>query len=121
MHDPILTIRVWGFYAMALGIVLATIPNLALELLGVHATDEVWIRVLGVVTIGLGIVYYGGARGRSVDVVKATIWDRVVVVVGLIVLWIAGGPWQLVIFALVELVGIAWTWQALRSLEPRTV
>lgn len=115
MRDPILTIRVWGYYAIAIGIAFAAIPNVVFDIFGIPTTEEVWIRVVGLISIDLGLVYLGGALGKSVEVVKATIWGRMVVVGGLVAVWIAGGPWQLVLFAAIDLVGLTWSWRALRA------
>jgi hypothetical protein len=42
---------------VALGVALVAMPNLLLRLVGIPATDEPWIRVLGLVAASLGVYY----------------------------------------------------------------
>jgi hypothetical protein len=96
-------------------------PQSDFDLLGIANTSEVWIRVVGVIAIVLGIVCFEGGRSGAMGVVRSSVPARVAAVIGFVVLWIAGGPWQLLIFAAGDLAGLVWTWSALRSPSPATV
>jgi hypothetical protein len=50
------TIQIWSFYLIALGLILLVVPNLLLGLFGIPATNEVWIRVVGMLLLILA--YY---------------------------------------------------------------
>lgn len=114
MNEPITSLRVWSYYVLGIGAGMLLIPNLILGLFGVAETSEVWIRVVGLVAIALGIVYFDGARRQDVGVARASVPARVSAVVAFIALWATGGPWQLLIFGAVDLAGLLWTWNALR-------
>jgi hypothetical protein len=109
------TLYVWSFYALVVGAALAVIPNTVLAVLGVPGTEEVWIRVLGVVIIVLALYYWDGAKNEARHFFVASLLGRGFAAAGLILLILTGGPWQLSVFAAVELVGVAWTYSALRQ------
>lgn len=115
MADPMLSLRVWSYYVLAVGAGLLLIPNQILDILGVANTSEVWIRVVGLVAVALGVVYFAAARDNDIGVVRSSVPARVFAVVAFVVLWITGGPWQLLIFAAIDLAGLLWSWNALRS------
>ena len=50
------SVFVFGIYLALLGSVLVVAPNVLLSLFGVALTDEVWIRVVGVLVIGVSFV-----------------------------------------------------------------
>jgi hypothetical protein len=114
VKDPIHTLRVWSYYVLGMGAILAAAPNVVLGLFGVAETDEVWIRVAGLIAIALGVVYTGAVRAGHVEIVRASVTARAVVVLGFIVLAVTAGPWQLLIFGAVDAAGAAWSWAALR-------
>ncbi len=114
MHDPVLSLRIWSYYVLAIGVGLFLIPNQIFDILAIENTSEVWIRVVGLVAVALGVVYFEGARQRDLGVVRSSVPARAVAVVAFVALWITGGPWQLLIFATTDLVGVLWSWNALR-------
>ena len=109
------TIYVWSFYVLVVGALLAVWPNFLLGLLSVAETDEVWIRVLGLVVALLALYYWDAARNESRNFFVASVLGRSFVAAGLLVLVLSDGPWQLLIFASVDLGGAIWTMSALRS------
>jgi hypothetical protein len=109
------TIFVWSIYALVIGAALAVIPNVILGLLGVVETQEVWIQVLGVVVIVLAVYYYDAARNEARHLFVASLLGRGFAAAGFILLWLTGAPWQLLIFAAIELIGVTWTYSALRE------
>ncbi|HVR76950.1 MAG TPA: hypothetical protein VMS99_01015 [Acidimicrobiia bacterium] len=109
------SIQVWSIYVLIVGAGLAVIPNLILSTLGVAQTDEVWIRVLGVVVVVLALYYWDAARHETRNLFVASVLGRLFVVASLLVLWLTGEPWQLLLFAAVEAAGALWTFSALRA------
>ena len=101
---------------MITGIGLAAAPNLLLRTLRIAETDDPWIRVLGVVISLLGYYYITAARADSISFFRATIRARLVVPVAftiLVALQLADP--LLIAFGLVDALGAAWTWTALRT------
>jgi hypothetical protein len=94
-------------------------PNTLLSLVGMPETNEVWIRILGVVAILLALYYFDAARNNSRGFFAASILGRGFSTAALVVFWATGQPWQLLIFAGVELAGAIWTYTAMRAQAAR--
>ena len=101
---------VYGAYLLvnAIGLVLA--PNTVLALLGAPSTSEPWIRVLGLVAGEIGYYFiFAARRGLSVFY-PATVHARFVASLVFAALVVTGvGPWQLLVFAAVDLTAAVWT------------
>lgn len=109
------SIQVWSIYVLVVGAGLAVIPNRILSTLDVPETDEVWIRVLGVVVVLLALYYWDAARNETRNLFVASVLGRVFVVASLLVFWLTGEPWQLLLFAAIDAAGALWTFSALKA------
>lgn len=109
------SIQVWSIYALIVGAALAVVPNLILSTLGVAETDEVWIRVLGVVVVLLALYYWDAARYETRNLFVASVMGRLFVAASFVVFWATGAPWQLLVFAAADAGGALWTLTALRA------
>ena len=91
-------------------------PNVLLGLLRIVPTTEPWIRVLGVVVAVLGAYYVVAARAELNPFTRATVWGRVLVLLGLSGLAaLAWAPPAIVGFGVDDGLGALWTWSALRA------
>ena len=115
MSSAALTIFVWAIYVLVIGTLLAVVPNTVLSLFDLPETGEVWIKVLGIVLVLLALYYADSAWSEARHLYVASILGRGFAAAALIVLVITGEPWQLLIFAAVEVVGLTWTYGTLRS------
>lgn len=113
--DPIArSVRVWGFYALGMGLLLMAVPDLLFAILLVPATDEPWVRVVGVLAFAIGIYYLGGASSAEVEpFARASVAGRLVVTAGIAVVAIVWGYWMLLLIAAVELLSALWTYSLL--------
>lgn len=109
------SLRVWSVYLLTIGVALLLAPNLVLRMLGVAETNEVWLRVVGVVVIALGVLDADIVRRRDEAALWSTVMARAIGGVLLLALAFATGPWQLSLFGLLDLASGTWTWAALRS------
>jgi len=100
---------------LTIGALLSLAPNPMLSTLGMEETQEVWIRVLGLVVVLLALYYWDAARNEARHHFVATVLGRGFVAAGFVVLVITGEPWQLLIFAGIDLAGALWTLGALRA------
>lgn len=110
------TVLFFAFYLLLLGVVLVVAPNLVLTSLGMPATDEVWIRIVGVLATVLGIYYSMAARSELRPFFIASVPVRMSVLfifVAFVLLKFA--PPILIVFGLVDFLGSIWTWVALRQ------
>jgi hypothetical protein len=114
------SVVVFGVYLLALALVLLAVPNVLLAIFGIPSTQEVWIRVVGMLVGFLGYYYvrHGASAVRSF--LEMTIHVRLSVPVFFFAFVVfAGAPWQLMLFAVLDILGAGWTWWSLQgSLRP---
>lgn len=110
------TLLVFGMYLIVVGLSLLLIPNTLLGILGLPLTNEVWIRVIGVLALALAYYYISDARVDSRDFAEWSIPARIWVFVAFTGFVVAGfvGP-IMIAFGTVDLLGALWTWSALRT------
>lgn len=116
MSRTALTIQAFGCYLLVLGLALLVAPNLLLALFRLPPTEEVWIRVLGVVVLNVGIYYLAAARGEAMAFFRASVVARLLVLAcfaAFVLLGLASPV--LLLFGLADAGGALWTWLALRS------
>jgi hypothetical protein len=128
MSRATVSIYVFGVYAMIAGLGFLLIPDVMLPLFGLSETTEVWVRVVGLFAFFVGGYYLIAASNNLIPFYRATVLFRLPFAVGLFILVLQGfsGP-GLVIIGVLDILGAAWTWWALRSessvegLAPQTI
>ena len=122
MVTPAVTLRVFSWYVFVLAALLILVPNHLLALFGIPATNEVWIRVVGML-VGCLAFYYLRASQCGLDAFIAwTVPARLSVIVffgAFVALGLA--PAALLLFGVVDALAALWTWRALRRSPPRPV
>jgi len=110
------SIFVFGWYLGVLGLVLVTVPNSLLRIFQLPTTNEVWIRVVGMLIFLLCFYYTQMARKELRDFFQLTVYARSAVILFFIafVLLEYVSP-ILILFGVVDLLGAIWTALALRS------
>jgi uncharacterized membrane protein HdeD (DUF308 family) len=110
------SLYVFGIYLLILGILLVVIPNVLLPLFQLPETNEVWIRVVGVLVFCLGLYYFFMAPTNNTLFMTLSVYVRGTIIVWftLFVLldWISP---SLIIFGLIDLLAAGWTYFALRK------
>ena len=106
----------FGFYLYVTGLTLIIVPNVLLTTLQLPETNEVWIRVAGVLVFCIGYYYHRAGAGNIRAFFKHTIPTRVFVFLAFtsFVLLHYVSP-VLIVFGAADLAGAVWTWLALRS------
>lgn len=110
------SVLIFGWYLVALGCALVSIPNVMLGLFGLPITSDVWIRVVGVLVLCLAFYYIQAARHGVVPMLRWTVYVRSSVIVffgAFVLLGFAEAP--LVMFGAVDLAAALWTYWALRA------
>lgn len=105
----------WSVYVALTGAGFLLMPNVVLSVFQIDETDEIWIRILGLLVLGLPLFYVAIARAERIDLYLASVWYRWFVAAGLIVIGLVEGPWQLMLFAAVDFLGGLWTFLSARS------
>ena len=120
MHPASASIRYFGVYVVLTGLGLLLAPAVVLNLLGLPVPTDQWVRVLGALAIVLGYYYWMCGSRDAVAFFGATVAGRglfAALCVFLVVLF--GAPMQLLLFALIDLLGAAWTAAGLRKAAAR--
>ncbi len=116
MTRAAVSVVVFGFYLLALGVWLVLVPNSLLSLFGVPVVSDVWIRVVGMLALLIGYYYVQAARHGLTQFFSFTVHARSVVIVffaGFVALGLVKPV--LLLFGLVDLAGALWTWRALAA------
>lgn len=103
----------FGIYLFLVGIPLLIIPQLFFDIFKLGTVLDVWIRVVGVMTLGLAYYYIQAARHGLIGFYQLTVVVRVgvfLVFLGLVLFKLA--PTVLILFGTVDLAGALWTWKA---------
>ena len=116
MSKSALSLYVFGIYLVVLGIVVVTIPNVLLGIFGMPQTNEVWIRIVGVLVLVLAFYYTQAARKELTGFIILTVYTRATFILFLTAFVLLGfsSP-VLILFGVADLLGALWTGTALRS------
>jgi hypothetical protein len=110
------SMNVFALYLLGLSVALLVAPNVLLQLFGLPTTEEVWIRVVGMLVAFLGLYYRVAAAATFVPMFRLSVLVRFSVVAFFAVFVAAGWvAWPLILFGVVDAAGAAWTWSALRQ------
>ncbi len=115
MSRAAISVFVWGIYMLAMGATFLLIPHLAMPLFGFPRSDEVWIRMVAMLSIALGYFYVQTARHEMRPFFTWKIHAHVfgVICMALFVL-LQWGPPNLLLLAGADLIAAVWTALALR-------
>ncbi len=112
-----LSLSVQAIYVLITALQLIFVPNMLLGMFGFEPTSEIWIKVLGVVLMSLVLVYYGIIQSGDKNILKITIYSRLIVVLGFLLLVATGqAATPLILFAGIDLATAIWTWFELKKL-----
>lgn len=96
------------------GLILA--PNVLIGLLGLPATNEVWVRVVGLLAGVIGVYYFVSAKHNYVPIFKATVYTRVgVLIFAIMAVLLKWSSLPLIGFGLVDFLGALWTYFSLKK------
>lgn len=106
----------FGFYLYLVSATLIFIPNMLLGTLGIPETNEVWIRVLGVIVGLLGFYYHQSGDKNISAFFPLTIPTRIIVLLSFIIFAVLkmASP-MLIGFGVVDFAGAMWTMMALKK------
>lgn len=115
MSRAAVSVFVFGIYLLFLGITLIVVPNILLSVFGIPATNEVWLRVVGMLVLLLGYYDIMAARRELTDFFRWSVYARASVIVffTVFVLLEFVSP-MLILFGTFDLLGSIWTGLALR-------
>ena len=89
--------------------------TVALSLFLIPETNEVWVRVVGMLVLIIGYYYVTAARNELTQIFRASVHARFSVLVFFIAFVVTGlAPPMLLIFGVVDAIAATWTAMALR-------
>lgn len=110
------SVFVFAIYLILLGVNLLVAPNVLLSLFAYPTTDEVWIRVAGMLLVMIAFYYIQAARNELIAFIRWTVYARAAVVLFFIAFAALGLARPiLILFGAVDLLAAVWTAVALRS------
>jgi hypothetical protein len=106
----------FGYYLLGLGLLVTFLPNLMLQTFFLAPTNEVYIRVVGVLVFNIGLYYLAGATSNSTPFFKMSVVTRCIVLGSFIAFVLVGlAQPALIPLGTVDFLGAIWTWWELRK------
>jgi len=116
MSKAAFSLFVFSIYLFVMGFVLVVMPNHILSLFQLPETNEVWIRVVGMLILILGLYYSTAARNELTPFFRATVYARSAVLLFFVAFVLLGfAPPVLILFGLIDAAAAVWTGLALRA------
>lgn len=116
MSKSAISVFVFGLYLVFLGLGFLIIPNTVLSLFNAPGTDEVWVRVVGMLLLGLAYYYLAAARLGLRPFFRFTVHGRSMVILFLVVFaYLKLIVPSIIYLGLIDLLAAIWTAVALRS------
>jgi hypothetical protein len=110
MNPSELSLFVFGIYVALMGLSFIFIPNVPLKMLKMATTKEPWIRILGLVMVGLAYYYLFTSTNGVTIFFWPTVYARFGVFLGLVVLVATKkAPVQVAGFSIIDVGGAVWT------------
>jgi hypothetical protein len=107
---------VFSIYLFILGLILLVIPNVLLNLFSLPETNEVWIRVVGMLVLLLGFYDFQASKNGMIKFFQWSVYARAVVPIFFIVFVLLDfAPPILILFGVIDAVAALWTHLSLRS------
>jgi len=106
----------FGYYLYILGVTLIFVPNFLLTTFQFPETNEVWIRVVGVLALCIGFYYHRSGIQNNNAYLKLTVSARLFVFAAFVsfALFKLVTP-VIILFGTVDALGALWTWMALKK------
>ena len=118
MTQPSVPTLVGAVYLLMVGAVFTLWPALPVEIFRFPPSPEPWVRVVGILTIVIGLLAGEAGRSNDLPIVRASLVTRGFLVLSFLVLVLLSlAPPQLLLFAAVEAIVAGWTYLALRSVR----
>jgi hypothetical protein len=116
MSKSSVSIFVFGIYLVVLGLILISVPNFILNLLGMPSTEEVWIRVVAVLVLILGFFHIQAGRTNLAPFFRWSVIARSSLIAFFTVFALLNlAKPAIILFGVIDLAGAIWTILAIRS------
>ena len=116
MSKSAISVLVFGVYLAVIGLILLLVPNALITPFGIQPTNEVWIRLSGILLMALAVYYTLGAKHEIVVIMKATAFIRLTIIFFFTAFALLKlvSP-NIIIFSAVDFLGGVWTLLMLKN------
>lgn len=112
------SVYLFSIYLMAAGTLLILVPNLLLWILRLPKTDEVAIRIVGMLAFILGYYYLQASKNELKQFFQWTVYGRLAGFLMFCILGFGGfGPPVLILFGVFDGLAALWTHRCLQKPE----
>ena len=104
------SVLVFGIYLGLIGVIFLIVPNLLLTPFGIEPTDEVWIRLSGILLMAIAVYYIIAAKQELIVIMKATAYIRFTIIfffTAFTLLEFVSST--IILFAVIDFLGGIWT------------
>jgi hypothetical protein len=116
MNSAAKSVYYFGFYLLILSASLTVIPNVLLSIFMMPETNEVWIRIVGVLVFNIGILYIVMAQTNNKLFLTLSVYLRASILVWFVLfVLIRWAPATLILFGVVDFAGALWTYLELKK------
>lgn len=116
MSKSALSVLVFSLYMFSLGTILLLYPNILLKIFSIPETNEVWIRVVGMLVCVLGYYYLQASRNEIKAFFKWSVLGRTSVLFFFIAFVLFNlAPPILILFGVFDAVAAFWTHSCLKK------
>ncbi len=104
------SVLIFGIYLAVIGLILLLFPNALITPFGIEPTNEVWIRLSGILLMALSVYYTIGAKHEIIVIMKATAFIRLTIIFFFtaFALFKLVSP-NIIIFSAIDFLGGVWT------------
>jgi uncharacterized membrane protein HdeD (DUF308 family) len=116
MNSAAKSVYYFGFYLLLIGVTLTAVPNFLLSMFLIPETNEVWIRIVGILAFNIGMLYIVMAQSNHKLFLTMTVYLRASILVWFILfVLIEWAPATLILFGVVDFAGALWTYLELKK------
>lgn len=110
------SVLIFGVYLVLVGVMFLLIPNVLITPFGIEPTNEVWIRLSGVLLMAIAVYYILAAKYEIVVIMKATAFIRVTIIFFFTAFALLElvSP-NIILFSVIDLLGGVWTYLMLKK------
>ncbi len=110
------SVLIYGIYLAFNGLMLLLVPNELITSIGIEPTNEVWIRLSGILLMAIAVYYILGAKYEIIVILKATAFIRFTIIFFFTAFVLLGyvSP-NIIIISVIDLLGGVWTFLMLRK------
>lgn len=119
MSKPAISSFAWAIYMTIVGLWMLLLPDVFCSFFGFARPTDFWIRLTGGLIAIIGYLYLRAAQGDVRQFFQWTVEARPLVLIVTVAFVLLGfSPPVLILFGVIDMIGVVWMWWALRS-QPR--